>query len=74
MIDKTNAVDTVECSECHAFVAKSPEGALTAGYYEISGESGWAEFAKPGQEILCDKCMWATEGYQRVYGRVGLWQ
>ena len=60
--------DTVECSECGIYLAKS-EGPTTAGYYDVSSGQ-WAEYAKPGQTILCDKCMWATPGYISAYGKV----
>jgi hypothetical protein len=63
-------IDTVECSECGLWLAKSENHGFTCGYYDTSSGQ-WADYAKPGQTILCDRCMWATEGYQKVYGKVG---
>ena len=41
---------------------------MTAGYYVVTGTGGWAEYAKPGEQFVCDACMWADPAYQAIYG------
>ena len=40
---------------------------MTAGYYDVRA-GGWAECAKPGEQFVCDACMWADPAYQAIYG------
>jgi hypothetical protein len=62
-------IDHVFCNRCFAKFPKS-QSPMTAGYYDCSGDSYWANFVNPGEEIVCDKCMWATKSYQAIYGKV----
>lgn len=40
----------------------------TSGYYNTAPLSPWANFANPGENILCDDCMFADPRYIAVYG------
>ena len=54
------------CDRCKEEIkgAKPPEsGSMTAGYY-----LGWTEFMDPGENIICDSCMWKDPRYIAVYG------
>jgi hypothetical protein len=61
----------VTCSRCHEVIpgSKLPDGTMTAGYYVVEPGSGWQEYAKPGEQYLCDGCMWADPRYIAVYGK-----
>jgi hypothetical protein len=60
----------VICNRCHSNIpgSKLPDGGMTAGCYVVTGTGGWAEYAKPGEQFVCDGCMWADPAYQAVYG------
>lgn len=63
----------VLCARCGKKVDSEfdPKQVMTAGYYYVGGEAnGWADIAgtKPGEDFLCDACMWATPGYIKIYG------
>jgi hypothetical protein len=59
----------VFCARCDEKFVKS-DSPVTAGYYDCSGDSYWANFVNPGEYTICDECMWATEGYRKIYGKV----
>lgn len=60
----------VVCSRCREKVAdaRPPEHGFTIGYYILEGY--WSQFANIGEEILCDRCMWADDRYIKIYGHV----
>jgi hypothetical protein len=62
-------VGEVTCSRCHTVLpgSKLPDGGMTAGYYDVRGTNGWADYANPGEQYLCDTCMWADPRYIRDY-------
>ena len=57
----------LHCDRCGKEVAKfeqiRDEKTMTAGYYR-----GWTEFMNPGENIICDRCMWADPRYIAVHG------
>jgi hypothetical protein len=59
----------VDCDRCLRNVSNSrlPDGGMTAGYYVVTGQSGWAEFANPGEQYVCDACMWSDPRYAASY-------
>jgi hypothetical protein len=66
-----NPIKYVFCARCKDRFPKS-KSAFTAGYYDCSGDSYWAKFVNPGEDIVCDECIWATESYQKIYGDAAL--
>jgi len=64
---------TVICDRCGKTIEglHSPDTetsmGMTAGYYNTSGQP-WAQFVNPGENVVCDACMWADERYIAVYG------
>lgn len=63
---------TVTCSRCGKDTGEpipGPDTVFTAGFYVVR-EGYWAEFAKPGEEYLCDACMWVTPEYIKRYGKM----
>jgi hypothetical protein len=60
-------VDYVFCTRCPAKFPKSQSG-MTAGYYDCNPDSYWSQFVNPGETVLCDECMWKTDGYRKLYG------
>ena len=61
----------VTCSRCHTNLpgSKLPDGGMTAGYYDVRGTDGWADYANPGEQYLCDSCMWADPRYIAIHGK-----
>lgn len=57
----------VICNRCHRPVdgMKIP-GVATGGFYETIG-GPWAKYARPGENILCDECMWSDPDYQKEF-------
>jgi hypothetical protein len=58
------------CSRCSKLLdGPVPDGTtMTAGYYDVRGQSSWAYFAKPGEQFVCDGCMWKDPAYKAIYG------
>jgi hypothetical protein len=57
----------IECSRCHASFHYNPNEKMTAGFYT---RSGWEQFFDPGEEYLCDDCMFMDPRYIKVYGKI----
>lgn len=36
------------------------------GYYVVRGE--WFQFARTGEFLVCDACMWLDPKYRLIYG------
>lgn len=64
---------TIICDRCGATVegirsSFEYEGRIintTGGFYDLT--LGWERFAKPGEKVICDKCMWADPEYGKEY-------
>jgi hypothetical protein len=57
------------CDRCKRDIKdfRQPDaGGMTAGYYYR-----WFDFTDPGEEVVCDECMWADPRYIAVYGKMG---
>lgn len=58
----------ITCDRCGAKVDGFRGQYATAGFYDTAGQSWWARYARPGERIVCDACMWADPGYRADYG------
>lgn len=56
------------CDRCGAKIDGYRGEYATAGFYDVTGESWWSRYAKPGERNVCDACMLADENYCRDYG------
>jgi hypothetical protein len=58
-------LDDATCDRCRRKIAdfRMPNGS-TAGYY-LAG--AWPRCANPGEQIICDDCMWNDPRYKRDY-------
>lgn len=65
---------TVTCSRCGKtvegaeFPAHHEELGMTSGFYRVIEGNYWHKFARPGETILCDDCMWKDPLYIAEYG------
>lgn len=60
----------VTCDRCGVTVVEAYEDEFfTSGFYRCGPGSYWEKFARPGEEVLCDPCMWQDEGYANEYGK-----
>jgi hypothetical protein len=59
---------TVTCDRCGAEIDGLRGQFATAGFYDTAGQSWWSRFARPGENVVCDDCMWADPGYRAEYG------
>jgi hypothetical protein len=58
---------TVICDRCRREIQGYRDEMATSGFYGV--KSGyWHKYARKGEEILCDDCMWADPGYKKDYG------
>lgn len=67
---------TVQCDRCGALVYGLETERGTSGFYRVAAEP-WEPYARPGERVLCDGCMWEDPGYQRDYApkkKVKPWQ
>lgn len=39
---------------------------VTGGFYDVTG-TGWNEFAREGEQMVCDSCMWCDPKYVERY-------
>jgi hypothetical protein len=61
--------EPIVCDRCHIPIldAQPPNGDnFTAGYYT---RAGWERFMDPGEQNVCDRCMWADPRYIEIHGR-----
>lgn len=60
----------IRCDRCGRVVPGAlVEDAFSAGVYVVSLGSSWHEFARPGEVIVCEACMFADPRYVAVYGK-----
>lgn len=57
--------DRVLCDRCHQAVEGflPNAGGMSGGVYV-----GWNAQMNPGENVVCDKCMWADPRYIALYG------
>lgn len=60
--------ERVQCSRCRRMVDGARSEVATAGFYDAAG---WAKYADPGEEIICDECMFADSRYLADYPAQG---
>lgn len=62
---------TIHCDRClktkPGYVVDGPFG-MSAGCYMVGKGSHWHEMARPGEEVVCDDCMWEDPKYIARYG------
>lgn len=56
------------CDRCGIDIIGFSDGDMTAGYYHIVPGGYWSQFARIGECKICDACMFADEGYRKIYG------
>lgn len=60
------------CDRCHVFIKNIPDhGEFVMDYYWIDSPSSWwgqCAGATANERVLCEPCMWVSEGYIKVYG------
>lgn len=66
---------TVTCDRCHKEVkgmiyTEEAQFKGTAGFYKVDN-GYWNRFANPGENIVCDECMFKDSRYQEIYGIKG---
>jgi hypothetical protein len=59
---------TVTCDRCGASIDGMRGEFATAGFYDTTGQSWWSKYAKPGEHVVCDGCMWIDPQYRADYG------
>lgn len=59
---------TVICDRCGASIDGMRGEFATAGFYDTTGQSWWSKYAKPGERVVCDTCMWSDPRYRADYG------
>ena len=70
-IPSRKAIDLLEkilCDRCGNHVEGFIDTHFTSGVYVVGPDSYWSAFARPGEKIICDPCMWADPKYVEVYG------
>ena len=68
---------TIQCDRCGKMVDgncrdysddSSFPNYITYGYYILTGNSFWAQFARWEEEKICDDCMHSDSKYIKMYG------
>lgn len=57
---------TFTCSRCGVTAIGHEDEHATAGFYRVDGDT-WGRYARPGESVLCEPCMWADPAYVQVY-------
>jgi hypothetical protein len=56
------------CDRCGDLIDGFRGEHATAGFYDTTGDSWWSKFSNPGEQNVCDACMWADPRYIAEYG------
>jgi hypothetical protein len=40
---------------------------MTGGFYDVTAADGWHEFAREGEQNICDLCMWQDPQFLAKY-------
>jgi hypothetical protein len=62
------AVSDITCDRCGKEIDGFRGEYATAGFYDVTGQSWWSRYARPGERNVCDDCMWQDAGYRADYG------
>lgn len=65
----------IKCDRCGEWVDGLLSSLFTAGFYNVTqpneelGTRGgaWSQFGQPGEEYICDHCMWRDPKYIEIY-------
>jgi hypothetical protein len=61
----------ITCDRCHKEQPNaSIEQLFSCGVYVVQPGSAWAEYGNPGENIVCDACMWADPRYIKTHGTI----
>lgn len=55
------------CSRCGVEAVGHEDADCTAGFYQV-GQAPWDRFARAGETVLCEPCMWRDPIYAALYG------
>jgi hypothetical protein len=58
------------CDRCKEQIRGERSKRFTSGFYLVGPEYYWHKYSLPGEEFLCDECMWSDPRYILDYGRV----
>lgn len=61
--------EIIICDRCKKPIDGFRSEGATAGFYDTSAPEPWGKFANPGENNVCDNCMWSDPRYQAVYGQ-----
>ena len=56
------------CDRCGEAIDGFETDHGTMGFYRLTLPSIWARFARSGEKVICDDCMFEDERYRRDYG------
>jgi hypothetical protein len=58
---------TSPCDRCGKRIDGIRDEGMTAGYYDVTG-GHFSRFARAGERVVCDRCMWTDPRYMEIYG------
>lgn len=61
-------METIHCDRCGQDKEGSVDLYFSSGCYVVYGLSYWTKFSRPGENIICDDCMWEEEEYIAEFG------
>lgn len=68
-IDMRIAEDRLICDRCHQKIDGRWDSEFSSGFYIIHEYSPWKKYGRPGEEVLCDNCMFEDPQYCRDFNR-----
>jgi hypothetical protein len=69
MSNKVEEINVL-CDRCKELIKGQKTATFTSGFYLVGPGHGWNRYSFPGEEYLCDKCMWTDPRYVTDYGTV----
>lgn len=57
----------LKCDRCNENIEGLEAGVGTSGFYRADIGTAWSKYARPGEHVICDACMWADPAYQKDY-------
>lgn len=65
---------TAVCDRCHRTVEGFESPNAVIGFYRMADYGPWSRFARPGETLVCNDCMWADPGYSALYQTHRAWR
>lgn len=65
------ADEILRCDRCKKLKPGLIADGVSAGFYIVADagdQNYWAKFARKGESLICDQCMWNDPKYQEEYG------